>query len=626
MQHPLTPDSEIFDEVTDLATMDAESMTADDPPPLPERFARIKQKLIAGHEAAVTDSFRRLLRELRAETCRLAAADPNVVIPSIDFLDIQDPARGAAFAAALRRRGVAVIRRVVPPGVAAAWGEETREYIGQCPRRPSSADSGNGCPLAVPPGADPQTYDLFWSPGQVRARADSRVLAAQRFIMRAAWHSGSGSGSEGDGALISTNHPVSYADRFRICTPGEGGGLAPHIDGGSVERWEPDGYGRGGGAAGGGGGGGRDRGTYGRIFEGRWEDHDPWDATARLGATSDLYNSADACSITRLFQGWLALGGGEEPAAAAPLRVCPMLRLATAYVLLRPFFAPVRPASAFVRGGGGKGGPGSDYDYDYDFADGDDDDEEEDGFLRASNWTLRHPRPDSALPGALPGRGALAVSDATHPHLRLRRTLAALPRVGPGDYVVWHPDLVHATATATATSAADFDGGYKFGAGFSEPGSGSLYLYVPACPLTATNALYLARQRRAFLLGLPAPDFAGGGGIGRGGGKDDSNNNSSGGSSYFGGGGGVESTHLGRPGVQDVNDAGGEEGLRAMGLLAFEERGLGAGMGMGLGLGVGDGVLPPSRVERDVVGLANGILFPDRFDMCYKRKRGAKDV
>ena len=67
MQHPLTPDSDIFDEVTDLATMDSETTTADDPPPLPERFARIKQKLIAGHEAAIVDSWYRLLRRLREE-------------------------------------------------------------------------------------------------------------------------------------------------------------------------------------------------------------------------------------------------------------------------------------------------------------------------------------------------------------------------------------------------------------------------------------------------------------------------------------------------------------------------------------------------------------------------------
>jgi hypothetical protein len=40
--------------------------------------------------------------------------------------------------------------------------------------------------------------------------------------------------------LISTEHPVSYADRLRIRQPGDAGfALGAHVDGGSVERWEP---------------------------------------------------------------------------------------------------------------------------------------------------------------------------------------------------------------------------------------------------------------------------------------------------------------------------------------------------------------------------------------------------
>ena len=55
------------------------------------------------------------------------------------------------------------------------------------------------------------------------------------------WHS-----NEED-ASISTSQPLSYADRVRIRQPGDTGfALGPHLDGGSVERWEPDGYGRGG--------------------------------------------------------------------------------------------------------------------------------------------------------------------------------------------------------------------------------------------------------------------------------------------------------------------------------------------------------------------------------------------
>lgn len=35
-------------------------------------------------------------------------------------------------------------------------------------------------------------------------------------------------------------------------------------------------------------------------------------------------------------------------------------------------------------------------------------------------------------------------------------------------------------------------------------------MYIPVCPVTESNAEYLARQRDAFLAGLPGPDFPGG--------------------------------------------------------------------------------------------------------------------
>ncbi|KAK9246399.1 hypothetical protein V1506DRAFT_535444 [Lipomyces tetrasporus] len=38
---------------------------------------------------------------------------------------------------------------------------------------------------------------------------------------------------------LSTRHPLIYADRLRIRLPGDAQfTLGPHIDGGSIERWE----------------------------------------------------------------------------------------------------------------------------------------------------------------------------------------------------------------------------------------------------------------------------------------------------------------------------------------------------------------------------------------------------
>ncbi|KAI1082023.1 DUF1479-domain-containing protein [Whalleya microplaca] len=509
------------------------------PLPLSDRFAKIKRDLIAGNEQAVISSFHRLLAQLRAETDRLANTGPANIIPSIDYFDIHDPALAAPFAAALRTRGIAIVRRVVPPNVARAWADETRDYLRHNPN-----PNPNPC-------CAPQTprYELFWSPAQVRARADSRVLEAQRFAMAETWHvrpSSNSKGSEGGGALVSPERPVAYADRFQMRTRGpgtrvgEGKGdrgaeVGAHVDGGSVERWEPDGYGR--------------AGTYAEVFAGRWEAYDPWDSRARLGVTSDLYNGVGACSMFRMFQGWLALspvtaattttttndnnnsGGGGGGGGGGGLLACPMLQLTTAYILLRPFFRPLRGEKACASTA---------------------------EFLGPANWVLASPQ-DTVLHGAVPG-SVQELSDTMHPHLRLGTSMVPVPALQAGDYVLWHPDAVHAANT-----------------------SAEAVLYVPACPLSLTNALYLARQRRAFLLGRPAPDFAG---VGRGEREG-------------------ERGYVGRPGVQEVADAGGEEGLRAMGLLPWDERG-GA-----------------SRAEeRELLRLANAILFPDRFDvMC---RRGAK--
>ncbi|KAI5917853.1 DUF1479-domain-containing protein [Camillea tinctor] len=488
------------------STMNANFPSLLDPSPIPlsSRFAKIKRSLIAGHERAVASSFTRLLRQLRRETEHVSTYGLDM-IPSIDYLDVRDARAVRAFRQALRKRGVAVIRRVVSPDAARAWHHETAEYL-RC----------NPPPRGTPP-ADPQLFDLYWSPAQVRARADSRVLGAQRFAMRA-WRCGTAD-------MASAKHPVAYADRLRVRRPADKAlGVGPHVDGGSVERWEPDGYGRGG--------------AYARVFEGRWEEYEPWDAGPRLAATADLYNGAGSCSVFRMFQGWLALS--RITPGSGSLLACPMLQLTTAYLLLRPFFSPRRGPPAAASGSRDR------RDTCASVAE----------FLHEDNWSLNVSQ-TSVLHGAVPGY-VQELTAALHPHLRLDRTMVPVPRVEPGDYVIWHPDLVHATDPVHLG------------------GSDASVIYLPCCPLTQTNALYLARQRRAFLLGLPAPDFG-----------------------YRGGGG--EGEHTGRPGVQEVSDAGGEGGLRSMGLLPFD-------------------------AKRDLVRLANGILFPDRFDALYKRGGGGKKL
>ncbi|KAG9256041.1 uncharacterized protein F5Z01DRAFT_535508 [Emericellopsis atlantica] len=255
---------------------------------------------------------------------------------------------------------------------------------------------------------------------------------------------------------------------------------------------------------------------YAHIWRGDWERYDPWDPQSRLAATTELRGYDTACSMFRMFQGLLCLGTPSSEAVF--FRFCPLLQAATAYVLLRPFFSPVvaTPSSP--------------------------------DFLFAENWIFA----PAACP-ELPGAGQAArqeVAHALHPHLQLSQTLIQHPPLRPGDYLIWHPDAIIAPPEVASNATA---------------------MFLPACPLTHSNALYLARQRKTFLLGHRGPDFA------KLNGRD-------------------ERAHMGRAGVQDVCDAGGEAGLRAMGLMPWDE----------------DDV--ESAIEAEVVDMANNVLFPDRHD------------
>jgi hypothetical protein len=69
--------------------------------------------------------------------------------------------------------------------------------------------------------------------------------------------------------------------------------------------------------------------------------------------------------------------------------------------------------------------------------------------------------------------------------------------------------------------------------------SDSSVMYIPVCPVTETNADYLAKQRETFSGEFPGPDFPGGKG---------------------------ESEHSGRPTVAYLQKFFNSEALRAMGM------------------------------------------------------------
>jgi hypothetical protein len=97
---------------------------------LDPRFAEIKQNLVVGHEEALHASWNRLLASLREEI-PLIREQKSKVIPEIDFKDID--AASPEFRAEHKKRGVAVIRNVLPEQEVLHLKQELREYIASNP-------------------------------------------------------------------------------------------------------------------------------------------------------------------------------------------------------------------------------------------------------------------------------------------------------------------------------------------------------------------------------------------------------------------------------------------------------------------------------------------------------------
>ncbi|KAF5018876.1 hypothetical protein F66182_9137, partial [Fusarium sp. NRRL 66182] len=390
--------------------------------PLPDRFRQLKVDLVRGREQQIVESWKRLLRELKRENEIVARRGP-AVIPQVEYGDFENGL--GRLKDEIRKRGVVVVKGVVPEGEARAYKDEVEEYVR---KNPSTR--------AFPPH-DPQVYELYWSAPQLKARSHPNFLHVQHHLMSLLWHTSNPS------TPISLQ-PLSYADRLRIRQPGDASfALGPHIDGGSVERWEEEGYGRGG--------------VYDRILEGRWEAYDPWDASGRVDAVNNLYNGLGACSMFRMWQGWMSMSHTKP--GEGTLQVNPLMKLSMTYLLLRPFFQAKSTAAR--------------------------------DYLDEENWEFLGEGMDSELQGATPGKGQ-ECTDELHPHLELDKTMVNVPEIRPGDFVAWHCDTIHAVD--------------KVHAGTSD----SSVLYIPVCPVTKQNGEYMARQRDAFRAGTPGPDFPGG--------------------------------------------------------------------------------------------------------------------
>ncbi|KAL4892955.1 hypothetical protein BDV59DRAFT_36256 [Aspergillus ambiguus] len=328
---------------------------------LPARFVDLKRELAQGNGAAILDGWKRLLNNLAPE--RLARWESQM-IPEIHFSAIQanNGELPESSLQALKEHGTIIVRGLVSADEALGWMQNIRDYVKLNP-------STKGFPAH-----DPQVYELYWSKPQLEARAHSNMLIVQAALNKV-W-------SAAPEDAVDTSVPIAYCDRLRIRTPGDKSfNLGPHLDGGSLERWEDPEY----------------RKCYSEILKGEWENHNPFVMTHRLKATVDMYHGPGGCSAFRSYQGWLSLSDCSP--GAGTLRVMPDLLASTAYTMLRPF---VRQNSA-------------------------------------GKWILD--QESSFFQGAAMGAGQELLA-GDHPHIH-SAGFVSIPRVQPGDAVFWHCDVAH---------------------------------------------------------------------------------------------------------------------------------------------------------------------------------------
>jgi len=293
-----------------------------EPPVLDPRFAEVKER-VRPAPGVVEAAWRRLETALSHEVAEIKARGSSI-IPCVDYSEIAG--NGGEFpdavAEAVRRRGCVVVRNVLSEATALSMKAQTKEYIAK-----------NQELLSGFPKDNPQVWEVYWSKPQGEMRMNPAVLETQTALNRL-WHCRAGHDGQ---VLVDVHRPLTYGERLRIREAGDTSfTLGPHIDGGSVERWEDDEYRR----------------VYDKILTGEWENYDAWDATHRAEARCDLYClGVGLCSIFRSFQGWLSLSRSGHGRGA--LMVVPLVRETSAFLMLRPFLDDV-PESSFCGANPGK--------------------------------------------------------------------------------------------------------------------------------------------------------------------------------------------------------------------------------------------------------------------------------
>lgn len=245
------------------------------------------------------------------ERCR---AEGREVWPVLQYDSIAAGTVTEEERAYVKRRGCVVVRGTFPHDVATRWNEDFIHYVDGNEFMRKYKYAGDNF-FATTETARPEIFPIYWSRPQMEARTSPRMAKVQSFLNHF-WR------YESEGRVwFNPDRDCLYPDRVRRRPPGtNSGGLAAHVDCGSLERWLLPEF----------------RGIYRHLFNNRFDLYDPWDAAYRTIANEyESEKGSPRCSVFRTFQGWTALSDMERdqgvlytvpiPAAAAYLMLRPLL-------------------------------------------------------------------------------------------------------------------------------------------------------------------------------------------------------------------------------------------------------------------------------------------------------------
>ncbi|WP_105290366.1 DUF1479 domain-containing protein [Escherichia sp. MOD1-EC6842] len=345
-------------------TFTYETLPTDAKTAIREMKAKLRQQI-----GDVQQVFEKLSAKIEARVAEIDAlkAQGLPVWPEVPYSDIAAGTVSEATRNEIKRRGCAVIKGNFPREQALAWDRAMLNYL----------DTNHFDDVYKGPGdsffgsleaSRPEIYPIYWSQAQMQARQSDNMAAVQSFLNRL-WK------SESNGKQwFDPDVSVIYPDRIRRRPPGTTSkGLGAHTDSGALERWLLPAYQR----------------VFAHVFNGNFDDYDPWDAAHRTDVEEYTVDNTTKCSVFRTFQGWTALS--DMLPGQGLLHVVPIPE-AMAYVLLRPLLDDV---------------------------------------------------PDDVLCGVAPGK-VLPVSEKWHP--LLMKALTSIPAITAGDSVWWHCDVIHCVA------------------------------------------------------------------------------------------------------------------------------------------------------------------------------------